>query len=160
MAYFWTSLISGLLILIGVLGSILPILPGLPVAFLGFLIFSWFTNFALITPMALAVFALLIVLTIAVDTLAPALAARQHKASSFGIAGAVIGAFAGIFILGPVGILLGPFAGAYLGELIAGGNQAHALKSAYGALIGLVVGSAFKLIVGISMFVYFMVRVL
>ena len=68
--------------------------------------------------------------------------------------------FAGIFILGPVGILLGPFAGAYLGELIAGGNQAHALKSAYGALIGLVVGSAFKLIVGISMFVYFMVRVL
>ena len=159
MNYILVSIISGILILAGILGSLLPILPGLPVSFLGLLIFAIYTKFADISGLAVAVFAILIAVTMVLDVMAPAWAAKQHKASGFGVAGAMIGAFFGIFILGPIGILVGPFLGAYIGELANGGNKEHAFKSAYGALVGLVIGTAFKMIVGVSMFIYFLIRV-
>lgn len=159
MNYFLVSLISGVLILAGIFGSLLPILPGLPVAFLGILIFAIYTKFSLISGLALAVFAILTVLTIIVDTVSAPLFARGHKASNFGTAGALIGAILGVFVLGPLGILLGPFIGAFIGELANASDAHHAWRVAFGALWGTIAGTAFKLIVGLSMFVYFLIRV-
>ena len=160
MAYFLVSLVCGILILGGVAGSLLPVFPGLPVAYLGLLIFAFFTHFATVTGSALAVFAILILLTIVMDTFGAALFARGHKASSFGTAGAIIGAIAGVFILGPLGILFGPFLGAFIGELANASDTHHAWRVAWGALMGTIAGTAFKLIVGSAMSIYFLIRVL
>ncbi len=153
---FWT-VISGFLIILGTLGSVLPLLPGLPVALAGLILFAVITKS--ISIWGLVVFGILTLLTVVVDVLAPAIAAKGKKASSLGITGAMIGGLIGIFLLGPIGILLGPFIGAYIGEILSHSTGEHAFKVAFASMFGLVIGSAFKLIVGISMFVYFLVNI-
>lgn len=152
------GIIAFALIIAGILGAVLPFLPGLPVSYIGLLIYAWYTGFESISVLGLIIFGLLVALTILVDVFAPALAAKGHKASGFGTAGAVIGTILGVIIFGPFGILLGPFIGAFVGELAnTGANTEHALKVAYAAVIGMVVGSVFKLMVGLSMTIYFLV---
>ncbi len=148
-------LITGLLIIIGTLGSVLPFLPGLPIALLGLGIFAWFSK--VVSIWGLVVFSILILFTIVVDVFAPAIAARGRKASRLGILGALVGGILGIFLLGPIGILLGPFLGAFIGEIMSAANTEHALRVAVASMFGLFIGSAFKLIVGLSMFIYFIV---
>ncbi len=159
MSYALISIISGILILAGIAGALLPVFPGLPVAFLGLLIFAFYTKFALISGWALLVFAILIILTMVMDTVGAPLFARGHKASGFGTTGAFVGAVLGVLVLGPLGILFGPFVGAFIGELANASSTHHAWKVAFGALLGTIAGTAFKLVVGLSMFVYFLIRV-
>ncbi|MBX4191453.1 MAG: DUF456 domain-containing protein [Candidatus Doudnabacteria bacterium] len=147
--------ISGILILIGTLGAVLPFLPGLPVAYVGLLLFAWFSKSVSIW--TLVTFGILTLFTIVVDVLAPAIAARGHKASKMGITGAFIGGLVGAIFLPPLGILIGPFLGAYIGEMMTHANSEHALRVALASLFGLVIGSIFKLIVGASMFIYLVI---
>ncbi|MBX4186669.1 MAG: DUF456 domain-containing protein [Candidatus Doudnabacteria bacterium] len=147
--------ISGLLILLGTLGAVLPFLPGLPLAFVGLALFAWFSK--AVSIWAIAFFAVLILLTVLVDVLAPAIAASGKKASSGGILGAIIGGIIGIFVLGPIGIVLGPFVGAFIGEIANASSTDKALKVAWSSMLGLVIGSLFKLLVGTVMFIYFVV---
>ncbi|MBX4187703.1 MAG: DUF456 domain-containing protein [Candidatus Doudnabacteria bacterium] len=149
------ALASGLLILIGGLGSLLPILPGPPLSFAGLWLYAWYTDYQQITPLVLIVFGVLTVLTFVVDFFAPALGARGYKASSYGVVGSMIGAFAGIFFMGPLGIIIGPFIGGFVGELIYARNMENAIKVATGAFVGFVIGSLFKIAVILGMMVYF-----
>jgi uncharacterized protein len=154
---FW-AFVSGFLIILGTLGSVLPMLPGLPVALAGLILFEIITKSVSIW--GLVVFGILTLLTIVVDVLAPGLAAKGKKASSLGVSGAMIGGLVGIFMLGPVGILLGPFLGAFIGEVLNNATTEHAFKVAMASMFGLVIGSAFKLVVGVSMFIYFLVNLI
>lgn len=155
------DIISGLLIIIGTIGSVLPFLPGLPVAWAGLLIFTiWGRSYSasMYDIWGLIIFAVLILFTVIVDIFAPALAARGRKASKFGVLGGILGGLLGIFILGPIGILVGPFVGAFLGEIINSATTEHAFRVAAASLFGLVIGSAFKLLVGTSMFIYYIIK--
>lgn len=151
------AVISGFLIVLGTLGAVLPFLPGLPLALVGLGLYAWFTDE--ISIWGLVVFAILTLLTIVVDVLAPAIAAKGRKASRMGVAGAIIGGILGIFLLGPIGILLGPFVGAFIGESMNAASGEHALRVAVASLFGLVIGSVFKLIVGTGMFIYFLIAI-
>lgn len=146
---------SGILILIGGLGSILPVLPGPPLSFGGLWLYAWFTNYEKISPTVLVVFGLLTILTFILDFFAPATGARGYKSSTYGVVGSLIGAFAGAFVLGPIGIILGPFIGAFIGEMIHTQNYEQAFRVAHGSFIGFVVGSLFKIAVIIGMLAYF-----
>jgi uncharacterized protein YqgC (DUF456 family) len=155
---FLVATISLLLIIGGILGAVLPFLPGLPVSFIGLLVFAIYTKFTAVSVTALVVFAILVAATIVVDIFAPALAAKGHKASGFGTMGAVIGTILGVIIFGPFGILIGPFLGAFIGELAnTGATTDHALKVAYAAVIGMLLGTVFKLMVGLGMIIYFII---
>jgi uncharacterized protein YqgC (DUF456 family) len=152
------AIICGFLMVLGTLGAILPFLPGLPLALLGLGIFAWFTDE--ISIWGLAVFAILTLITIVVDILAPAIAAKGRKASRLGVMGAIIGGILGIFALGPIGILLGPFVGAFIGEIMNAANTEHALRVAVASMFGLVISSIFKLMVGTGMFIYFLIAII
>jgi uncharacterized protein YqgC (DUF456 family) len=152
------AIICGFLIALGTLGSILPFLPGLPVALAGLILFAFVTKS--ISIWGLVVFTLLTLLTIFVDVLAPAIAAKGKKASDLGVAGALVGGVFGVIFLGPIGILLGPFVGAFIGEIMSAQSTDHAFKVALASMFGLIIGSAFKLVVGLSMMIYFLIAVL
>ncbi len=85
-----------------------------------------------------------------------AVKAKHHGASSFGTFVAMVGAFAGAILLAPlfwgIGALLGALAGAWLGcfavEFLKGRGTEQALRAAWGAMLGRLLGTVCKCGVG------------
>jgi uncharacterized protein YqgC (DUF456 family) len=151
----WTIL-SGILILLGIAGTILPFLPGAPLALAGLLLYGVVTDFADFSGWMVGIFVCLTVLTFVIDVFGPAIGARrQRKSSRSASMGAVIGAVFGIFILGPVGVLIGPLIGAFAGEFLASRDLDQAARSARGAFFAFLVGTAVKLGIVFAMAGYF-----
>ena len=146
--------LSFILVITGGLGVILPLLPGVPVAWLGLLLFAYVTYFAVITWKALLIFLVLVFVTLILDALAPMVGAKKYNASSYGLAGSVIGLFLGLAIFGPIGIILGPFLGAVAGEIFFGKELESAFYSAKGTLFGFLASSAIKLALVLVMLGY------
>jgi uncharacterized protein YqgC (DUF456 family) len=147
-----------LLVLAGIAGSVLPALPGVPLVFAGLLLGAWIDHFQKVGWFTLAVLGLLTLLSFAVDFLATSMGAKRVGASKWAIAGSALGTLAGLFF-GIPGLILGPFLGAVAGELLARRGQRQAVRSGFGAWIGLLVGTAGKLalifaMVGIFMTAY------
>lgn len=148
-------IICAVFLIAGLLGIVLPILPGVPLAWLGLFIYAFSTDFAEISVTVVVVFFVLMVLTLILDLFTPLLGAKQQKASKFGIIGASLGTIIGIFILGFWGLILGPLAGAFLGELIVKHKPKRALGSALGAFLGFIVGGLFKMVLVLTMAGFF-----
>ncbi len=137
-------LLAALLVIIGIAGSILPALPGLPVVFCGLLLAAWVGDFETVGWMTLTLLGVLTLLAMAVDLVASLLGTRRVGASGLAVLGAAIGTVVGLFF-GLPGLLLGPFAGALVGELLAGRGMQQAARAGIGAWIGFVVGTLAKL---------------
>lgn len=144
------------LILTGLAGMILPLLPGAPLLFLGLVIGAWAEDFIHVGYGTLGILAGLTLLTYVVDFLSGALGAKRFGASKRAMIGATIGAVVGLF-MGVVGIIVGPFIGAVIGELTAKRTLSDAGYAGVGTTLGLVVGIAVKLLIGVTMIVIFLV---
>jgi len=140
---------------VGLLGVVLPVLPGIPLAWLGLFIYALGTGFERISIATVVVLFVLMILTLILDFAAPMLGARKYQASKYGVFGAFLGFTVGIFVFGFWGIILGPFVGALLGELIARRKPKRALVSALGAFLGFITGILFKIIVILVMIGFF-----
>ncbi len=149
------TIISGLLLLTGLLGAILPLLPGPPLSLAGLVLYGLATHFTRISVTAVIIFSVLTALTLLLDILAPALGAKGYKASRGGTWGAILGAVFGLLVLGPAGIIFGPLLGAFLGEYLAVRNSEQALGAAWGAFLGFLLGTAVRLGVSVAMAGYF-----
>lgn len=148
--------LSGLLVVVGIIGLVLPAFPGAILIYLGFLLAAWAENFAHIGPGTLLALGLMALLIYAIDFIAGALGAKRFGASTRAIAGASFGAVIGLFF-GIPGVLLGPFIGAVLGELSVQRNLIAAGKAGVGTTIGLAIGVAAKLAIALSMVGLFLV---
>jgi len=148
---------AGLLLVIGFLGSVLPILPGIPLSYGGILLlhftekYEFETNFLLI-------WALIVILIQVLDYYIPIWGTKKFGGSKSGIRGSIIGLLAGTFF-GPIGIIFGPFIGALIGELIAKKPTHDALKAAFGAFLGFVVGTVSKLVVAGMLIYYYIITI-
>lgn len=130
---------------IGLAGVFLPFLPGVPIVWLGLAIYAYLTGFATLSLTTVLVFLGLTFLTIILDFLAPIIGAKSYKASKYGITGAFLGMILGLLILGPIGIIVGPFAGAFLGEFWLGRKESEeAFKASLGTVIGFLAGALIK----------------
>ena len=146
-------IIAGLLLLVGFLGSILPVLPGIPLSYLGIILLH-LTSIVQFSSKFLIILGTFVVIIQVLDFFIPAWGTKRTGGSKAGIRGSVIGLIAGFF-MAPWGILIGPFAGALIGELLVGKTSEKAIKAAFGAFLGLLVGTIFKLILaGIMMYYY------
>ena len=148
-------ILTSFLILLGLAGSVLPILPGPPLAWAGLLVYGILTDFQEATVLAVVIFGLIAAISQVIDMFAPVLGAKGYKATRYGIVGAFLGALLGVFIAGPIGIALGPLIGAFTGEYIAHRDHERALKTAWGAFVGFLIGSFVKIIVVLANAVYF-----
>lgn len=137
-------------ILLGVIGTVFPALPGTPLIFAGALLLGWWQDFAIIGAPSLIMLGILAVLGIAIDFIASSLGAKRVGASTWAILGATIGSIVGIFFSLP-GIIIGPFLGAFAGELIARSSVQKATKVGLGTWVGLLLGTAAKVAVAFSM---------
>ena len=127
---------------IGIIGSILPILPGVPISWLGLLMLYFAPSLAF-DYFFLTVTGIIALTLYVLDYIIPALGAKKFGGSEAGMWGTTIGLIVGIIAPIPFGILIGPFAGAFIGELIFNKTESpQAFKAAIGSFIGLL-GSTF-----------------
>ena len=152
-------IVSGLLILIGLAGIVLPALPGLPIVFAGMLLAAWAGDFQHISGWTIGVLAVLTVIAMALDFIAGLLGAKRVGASKLALVGAAIGTIAGLFF-GLVGLIIGPFAGAVLGELAHGREAAKSMKVGLGTWLGMAFGAIAKVTLAVVMLGVFAIALL
>lgn len=148
--------ISSILMILGLAGSILPILPGPPLSFVGVFLLALLKHFSPpLTSTVVIILAVITVLAVALDYIIPLLGAKRFGASKWGIWGSVIGMIIGIF-WSPFGMLIGAFIGAVAAEWFIGKKKADALKAGWGVLIGTLSASILRLGVSGVMTYYFL----
>lgn len=148
------ALVAGV---IGLLGVIVPVLPGTLLSF-GGLVCAYFVTGSTITTTQLVVCGVVSIVVILLDYLLPGYFTKVFGGTKAGITGATIGTFVG-FIFGLPGIILGPFFGAVIGEMVSGkADIDKALSVGLGSLLSFLVGSGVKLIAGLYM-IYHIIKV-
>lgn len=147
-----------LLVLAGLAGTVVPALPGVPLVFAGLFLGAWIGGFQAVGWVTLAVFAALTVLALVIDFIAGAFGTRYAGAGARAFWGATIGAIAGLFF-GLPGIILGPFAGAVIGELSGGRDWRQSGRAGLGAWLGVIFATALKLAIAFLMIGLFVLRV-
>jgi len=150
-------IIGAILTVTGLSGLLLPIVPGAPLLFLGLLFGAWAENFSYIGVWTLLLLAIMAALTYVVEFAASILGVKKYGGSKRAMIGAALGGFAGLF-LGIPGILVGPFVGAVIGELSLQRSLDEASRAGFGTVVGLALGVAGKLAVGIAMIGVFLLK--
>ena len=148
--------LAGLLVLVGLAGTILPALPGVPFVFMGLLIAAWIGGFQRIGWPTLTILAVLTALAIAADLVATLLGAKRAGASRLALLGAAIGSIAGLFF-GLIGIFVFPFIGAVIGELMTRQRLDQAAKVGFATWLGMLIGALAKLSLAITMLGVFVI---
>ncbi|HXF10413.1 MAG TPA: DUF456 domain-containing protein [Desulfuromonadaceae bacterium] len=148
-----------LIMVAGLIGSILPVLPGTPLILVTAIAHRLYFGQASISNLTVTVLVVLTVVSIVFDLLAGALGAKKFGSTWRGALGAIIGGLVGLF-LGPIGILVGPFLGAMLFEIVGGKKYKEAANAGLGAMIGLILGIVGKFSIGVLMILSFTVNVI
>ncbi len=147
-------IISGALIVIGIIGCVVPVIPGPPISYIGLLLLQ-LKHIPPFTARFLAIWAVITVAVSVLDYIVPAWGTKKFGGSRHGMWGSIIGLFVGIFFFPPFGIIVGPFAGAVIGEMIKGNEFNKALRSGFGSFIGFLAGTIMKLAVSFFMAYYY-----
>ncbi len=152
-------IILGLLLaLIGLVGCILPVIPGPPVSFLSLIALSFAKNWEPFSTPFLVVMAVVTIILTIMDYIVPTVSARKFGASKTGMWGSLLGMVAGLLFFPPWGIFMGAFAGAIIGELLAGKKGRNALRVGWGVFIGNMIGIGLKLAYSGFVLVTYMMR--
>src|SRR5215207_7410634 len=144
---------------IGCIGSFLPLIPGTPIVLIAAIAHKFIMNPRSAGWFALTILVGLTIFSLVLDYLASIYGAKRMGATRKGMVGAFVGLIVGLFFNLP-GILLGPFIGAGLFEMMGGREWKPAMKAGAGATLGMFAGAVGKLICCIIMTVVFTFSVL
>lgn len=143
-----------IVLIIGFIGDIIPGIPGTPVSYLALLLVHWTERFSFSSEF-LVITGLICVAVTVLDYVVPVWGTKKFGGTQAGVRGSTIGLVVGILVLpmlgivlgpfGLLGILGGPFVGAYLGEKSGGTPDDKAWRSAVGSFIGFISGTLMKL---------------
>ena len=145
-------------LVLGLIGCVMPALPGTPLSFIGLLILH-FTDAAEFSSAFLWTWAGIAVLLQVLDFFIPAWGTKRYGGSRYGVWGTTIGLVIGFFFA-PWGIVVGPFLGALVAELIGGKRSEEALRAAWGSFIGFLIDTLLKVICCSMMLFYALKAVL
>ncbi|MCL4785689.1 MAG: DUF456 family protein [Verrucomicrobia bacterium] len=145
--------------LVALIGNVIPGIPGTPLALIAAVAHRLYFGQASINNTVLIVLILLAGLSLLFDFLGTALGAKKFGATWRGVVGAVLGGLIGLFFSLP-GIILGPFVGATLLEMIGDKEFKKAAKAGAGAVIGLALGVIGKSALCVIMIALFAVNVI
>jgi len=145
-----------ILLLAGIVGCILPVLPGQILAWASLLMLQLKSD-PPFTAKFIVLWAFITAGVTILDYIVPLWGTKKLGGSKYGIWGAALGLLVGIFFP-PIGLIIGPFAGAFVGEMITGKDSNTAFKSGLGSFIGFLTGTLLKLIISFVMGYYFIIN--
>lgn len=132
-------------LLLWLIGSFAPILPGPPISLLWLLMIelSSYDDFGM---QFWVIMIVLTVITVGLDYIIPIWWTKKFGGSKAGTRWATIGLIIWLF-LGPLWIILGPFVGAIVGELMNNKTGRQAIKSGVGSLVWFALNTGLKFVV-------------
>ena len=138
-------LLVGILLVVGIIGSIIPVIPGPPISYAAVLLIHFFTpyqfdSYLLITLAGIVVFVTFLDYWLQIEGV------KRFGGGKKATNGTIIGLLVGISVFPPIGILVGPFLGAYIGAKMDDKSE-EALKISFGAIIGFLGGTFLKLLI-------------
>ena len=148
-----------LVMLAGLIGSLLPVLPGVPLILIAAIGHRLYFGAASINNFVLIILVWLTLVSLVFDFLASLLGSRKFGATWLGMTGAVVGGIIGLFFSLP-GIILGPFLGAMIFEMLGDKEFKQAVHAGVGATVGLLLGIAGKFAIGVVMIILFATNVI
>lgn len=155
------------LALLGIVGAIVPGLPGALFSWIALLLLglSDATDYSLLY---LGIYGAVAIAISVIDYVVPIWGTKRMGGTKAGTRGSTWGLVVSLFVLpllgivigpfGIIGILAGPFVGAYIGEM-SNGNKDHALRSAFGSFLGFLCGTLIKTAFGIWVLVVVIVDI-
>lgn len=149
----------GIMLLAGLAGTILPALPGVPLVFAALLLAAYLDDFTRVGWPTLVILGVLTALAMLADFVATLLGAKRAGASRMALVGAAVGSLLGIFS-GLWGLLIFPFIGAVVGELITRRQLGQAGKVGFATWLGLLLGTVAKIAIALTMIGVFIISYL
>ena len=141
--------VAFMLALVGIVGAIVPALPGPPVSFAALLIAFFFGDGEITSTTLLVMFVLTVVVTV-FDYVAPVWLTKLGGGSKYAVWGSTVGLLVGLFFM-PLGLLLGPLVGAFVGELWHNQQAGKAVRVAMMSFIAFLLTTGLKLILSVVM---------
>lgn len=141
-------LIAAVLNLVGLAGTIIPGLPGPPLSFVGLVLCCFAAPNPVIIVLTAIMFLFVVAVTV-IDFVVPGWLTNKVGGCKKAVWGATIGLFVGLFYA-PLGLIAGPFVGAFIGEYSNNKKVQESLKIAAYTLLSVVVGTVFKLVTCIA----------
>ncbi|REK52119.1 MAG: DUF456 domain-containing protein [Thermobacillus sp.] len=80
---------------------------------------------------------------------------KRYGGSRASVIGSTIGVLVGPFVIPAFGLVIGPFAGAVIGELLAGSDLDRSVKVGWGSLVGLFTSVIVKIVLQAVMILLF-----
>ncbi len=143
---------TGMLMLLGLLGSVVPALPGPPLVFAGALLFALLRRFEPVGWVVIAVLAAIAAFSQLMDYLASAWGAKKFGGGRWGVLGSLLGGLAGFLLFSFPGMIAGIFVGAFALEIGFGNREFRAaLRVGGGALVGFLAGALMKVVISLGM---------
>jgi hypothetical protein len=148
-----------LLFALGMAGAVIPVLPGVVAIIAGFVAYGLFIGWS---PFGfwfwLLEVAIAVTLLVA-DYAVSAVGVKKFGGTKASVIGSTIGIIAGPFVIPAFGLLIGPFVGAMVGELLTGASWRQAARAGIGAVVGFFSSVIVKLLLQLLMIVLFFIWV-
>jgi len=136
-------------LLLGVAGTLIPFLPVISIMFIAILLYSFLDGWVHFSPFFVAIVGFFTLITFFIDYLGTYWGIKKFGAEKTGLWGGALGSIIGIFILGPVGLIIGSFIGVIIGELLAGKSIYQALKTSLGSFLGILGSTLLQLTIAL-----------
>jgi hypothetical protein len=159
-------LIVAALFALGMAGAVLPVLPGVVFIYAAFIVYGLFFSFEPFGFWFWSIETLILALLCVADYLVNAWGVKKYGGSKASVVGSTIGVLIGPFVIPAFGLIIGPLAGAIIGECLDGllrGTPvnreflARSLKVGWGSLIGLFSSTVVKIILQLVMIAVFVI---
>lgn len=148
-------LITGILFLVGLVGTVVPGLPGITLIYAGILLYAVATGFDHLSRTTVVIMGLGTALTLTASYVGSAAGSRLGGGKKWAIAGTFIGALIGAITSGPAGLFIGAFLGALLGALCEGRQGVDAAKIAAFSVLGILGATIVQFFLGVILILAF-----
>jgi uncharacterized protein len=162
-------LLIAALFALGMAGAVFPVLPGALAIYAAFFVYGLFFSFEPFGFWFWTIQSLIVVLLFIADYLVNAWGVKKYGGSKASVVGSTIGILIGPFVIPAFGLIIGPLAGAIIGELIDGVSRGTPLDKAFfvrsvkvgwGALVGLLSSTVVKILLQLAMIALFIIWLL
>lgn len=145
-------LIAIIVALVGIIGAVVPAIPGPPLSFCSLAI-AYFTSPGYISGTLLGIMLVVTIVVTVLDYIAPIWLTKLGGGSKQAMWGSTLGVFVGLFFM-PIGLILGPLAGAFIGEMMHEQQLGKAVKVALMSFVAFLLTTGLKLAASLLMTYY------